>query len=122
MDTATAVKRTPGPWEFDGVGIYEQAQKDTGVVLGEDGTEQTYRKGLIALVYEPFGALPARPNARLITAAPDLAAALRDLLPLCGYAHMDDSDLRYEQAQGNGVAPLILAARSALAKAEGGQS
>jgi hypothetical protein len=50
----------------------------------------------------------------------DLYAALEALVAHSGYTHMDEDDLRLEQAQGNAFAPILLNAHAALTKARGG--
>src|SRR5262249_7521003 len=57
--------------------------------------------------------------ARLIAAAPKLLIALRDLVGDCGYRTMSDDELRHEESLGNEFAPILLAARAALADAAG---
>jgi hypothetical protein len=44
-----------------------------------------------------------------------LEEALTALLPTCGWRNLSDDELRWEEQQGNGIAPLLLAARAALA-------
>lgn len=58
-------------------------------------------------------------NAHLISAAPELFAALDVLLANSGYTHMDDAGLRCEAELGNGIAPILLRCRATLAKAAG---
>lgn len=45
----------------------------------------------------------------------DAIAALAYLLPLVGYEHMDERDLRREHELGNGFAMPLLNARAAVA-------
>lgn len=52
---------------------------------------------------------------------PDLLEALVGLLPIAGYEHMSDDDLREETRLGNGATAPILNARLAIAKATGTQ-
>lgn len=100
-------KHTPGPWE-----LRESAAAGRKVVASP-------RLGLIAILAEhDVGEaewIQDEANARLIAAAPDLLAACKALLPMAeddlfqygGGLHAGDSD------------PTILAARAAIAKAEG---
>lgn len=46
-----------------------------------------------------------------------LLEALKELLPSVGFSNMSDDELRHEAELGNGVAPKILIARSAIAAA-----
>lgn len=49
----------------------------------------------------------------------DLLAALKELLSHSGWKNLTDDELRWEAEQGNGMAPILLRARAAIAQAEG---
>ena len=88
-------QHTPGPWRM-GKRAYDRA------IYGQQGAEVA---SMLDLFHTPAESLA---NARLIAAAPDLLEALRDITDLAE---------RYgvgEHCDGN-----ILAARAAIAKAEG---
>ncbi|HWV54026.1 hypothetical protein [Pseudorhodoplanes sp.] len=57
-------------------------------------------------------------EARLIAAAPDMLEALKALVD-DQWDEMDDEDLQYELSQGNEMVRPYIAARAAIAKAEG---
>lgn len=59
---------------------------------------------------------PSEANARLIAAAPDLLAALTTLVAHSGYTNLNDAELELEHRLGNGFAPILQAARAAIAK------
>lgn len=109
---------TPGPWvvECDGKGrpAAINAPSDAGI------------PGAVGHVVRWRGigfpsSKTADANARLISAAPDLLAALQELLPHCGWRNLTDDELRWESYQGNGMAPIIRRARAAIFKATGEQ-
>ena len=60
-------------------------------------------------------------RAMLLSSAPDLLEALKDLLAISGYTYMSDDELRYEHEAGNEGIPPIIKARTAIAKAQGTQ-
>lgn len=88
-------KHTPGPWHF------APSLDDTYVVCESDDNGAS----TVALVY---AADAAKPDARLIAAAPDLLAALEKVLAA------------YEAAREPGHGTILIdEARAALAKARG---
>ncbi len=89
---------TPGPWTVSGCKLGNSAM----VTHGNDGTFSP----VIATVHDDGTRLPAEANARLIAAAPELLAALRE------------ADLELERAD---IYPADTKARirAAIAKATG---
>jgi hypothetical protein len=94
-------KHTPGPWSFDGpahnIHVREAARPEMRICfMTSDG--------------------PARANARLIAAAPDMLAALRDMRHHFGNPKRDEwlSDAAFGEALRADAR-----ARDAIAKAEG---
>jgi hypothetical protein len=85
------IKHTPGPWQvIEGANVYTahgadsgdgiKADADDGWLIADCGSGLTYVDGeLISLGYEL-----AKANAKLISAAPDLLAALAKCLSLKG--------------------------------------
>ena len=88
-------KHTPGPWRT------EPAPHRSHWILGSVP---------VALTVEPSEA-----NARLIAAAPDLLAALRDMIDRYARAMKDSGVSHYPEAMVE-----IRSARAAIAKATGG--
>ena len=85
-------KHTPGSWQYDGsVGVYRDGDTDD-------------ISNLVALVYSSDLTGNIAHNARLISAAPDMAEALRDLLRMFSYTEPE-------------TAEAIVNARAALRKA-----
>lgn len=102
-------EHTPGPWEVRS--RHESRGEHTTVtryvaIPGEDYIEVSRLTDPT-----PYGDLTARANARLIAAAPDLLAALRDIMPM-----LAECDCIYSDRD----APLCpcRAARAAIAKTE----
>jgi hypothetical protein len=101
MATTNETKWTLGPWRF-GLGGTDRDWPQV-TVTGED------RELIIARLYEP----DAESNARLIAAAPEMAEALRAILPWAEGNH--DGALECDCSR----CETVHAARAALAKAEG---
>lgn len=96
----TTNQHTPGPWYVERV---------TKPITGEPGN--LFIHGANAMVQSPIADTSAMANAALIAAAPDLLAALVDVLP----------DLEhYVSTHGPGPDRRLDAARAAIAKAKGG--
>ncbi len=92
----SGARHTPGPWRLAASGI------DGHKVVAPDGRNICGMSNRISLSMAERHA-----NARLVAAAPDLLAALRDLVPADFDRHPDD------------FMPVWHAARAAIAKAEG---
>lgn len=97
---------TPGLWKVGPLG-------DTVDTAG--GIE-------LARLYETDGmdeptALPYQANAALMAAAPELRDALRTLLARSPMTYLSDAELQRDRTSA--LAPVILAARDALRKADG---
>lgn len=106
-------KGTPGPWDY-------------GWRIQPNGCPTVGGKGLMVCVVahsakDPEQKETALANANLISAAPDLLAALEECLPCLGWEHDSDEEIEREHELGNGYAELILRARAAIAKALGEQ-
>lgn len=86
---ATKATHTPGPWQFEAPYIHADSLKFLAVVSDRHSQD---RPELVA-------------NARLIAAAPELLAALGNLLSFCEKAHYDCT--------------VLSEARAAIAKATG---
>jgi hypothetical protein len=118
-------KWTPGPWRVDPqyphdiqAGEGDSAMEIASVCNRDDGMDHWYPPDE-----------QADANARLIAASPDMAEALRELLATAGdgLESASDEDLRGAAALAlsemvRRQARAFLAARAALAKAEGRQS
>lgn len=79
--TKNMSKHTPGPWEFDGVSRIDALQfrrLSPFKVKDENGVEQDYMQGLVALPYG-CGGSDHNANAKLIAAAPDMFDVLDSL-------------------------------------------
>lgn len=117
-----AAAYTPGPWQFDGESRIDalQFRKPTQFV-DENGVEQTYMLGLVALPYGCGGSGTHQANAHLIAAAPELLEALVGLLPTTFTGnHTRAEEVAHwtrERELGNGRAAAVLAAFAAIAKA-----
>lgn len=100
-------KHTPGPWSVSKDG------DDYNITYNDDGN-------WLATVYDDDDPFEGRPeaDARLIASAPELLEALKALASE-EWSEMDDDDLAYELSQGNEMVRSYIAARAALAKAEG---
>lgn len=99
---------TSGPWlRGESVGYHEPIMAG-GVTVAHVILTDTYED-------------EADANARLIAAAPDLLAALKEMLAADGMASHTDTALREMHADGYWPTfiPIILHARAAIAKAEG---
>ena len=90
----------PGPWTLSETSMFS-------LVMSGDNVIATVN------YVSTWGTLPGADNARLISAAPDLLAALEGLLS------RHDPDGKFEPSCNK---PLIAAARAAIAKATGGAS
>ena len=75
MTTTTGVKHTPGPWKI------AEERFGTGWT---DGHEITASDGDIARTYRGRGHDTDAANARLISAAPELGEALKDIVNVFG--------------------------------------
>jgi hypothetical protein len=98
-------KHTPGPWTI------EDGIRGTTAIIGSDTDGGT--AVLARLPHWPIEKEMQASNARLIAAAPELAAALRGIIETLGYL----------EANGGIDAPhrlALIAGRDAIAKAEGG--
>ena len=111
----SSTQHTPGPWAFDGESRVDalQFRKLSDIKVKDDaGVEHDYFEGLIALPYA-CGSIETRvANAHLISAAPDLFAALSNWI-----RHLDSkpgSELCAAEEDG-----LMDAARAAIARATG---
>lgn len=93
-------KHTPGPWEMD------PFIRSTHIVWGPDGQA-------VCALEDRGGTMIA--NAYLISAAPDLLAALEALTPILEAAESNASG----NPEWSWVSPRINAARAAVAKAKG---
>ena len=98
----TQTKHTPGPWKIDTKGSKH-------FIDGNDGFTVIYLDRVTAI----RGRDECELNARLIAAAPDLLEALRACLDPLQQAQNKYGDIT--------AAAAFLAARAALAKAEGEQ-
>ena len=117
---AKPAQHTPGPWHADATLDMQDSDcyfrpifddNDTMVAKVIVGTEDGTRGGTRVATAEE-DAIEGEANARLIAAAPDLLAALRDLTDWgCTYTSPLDA---------NSPHGLLIAARVAIAKATGG--
>ena len=100
---ATKTQHTPGPWKIERIGVGDIEENDSRWMV-------TGRGRIIA---DPGADKIGRANARLIAAAPEMLEALRHI------ARMDltGNDVEHIATLGRG---LQIAARRAIAKAEGG--
>ncbi|NJL70719.1 MAG: hypothetical protein HC888_03465 [Candidatus Competibacteraceae bacterium] len=96
---------TPGPWEIDGMGNLQQC---VAICAGKrpEGPE-SQRESLICEVYGDA----SDPNARLIAAAPDMCAALREISNMM-------SLLKRSKIGNTTEHYCMMIARNAVAKAE----
>lgn len=101
---------TPGPWECDGATVF--AVEHHGWRKGVEQFHNRFYAGVQRGPYTPAAELVA--NAKLISAAPDLLAALRDLA--------DDIDERFDmesRSTNPGMKAAVSNARAAIVKATG---
>ena len=113
--TLATEKHTPGPWE-----LYDELHRDEQYVIGIRGTSiGTYVIASVDYGYsEPFES-QQQANARLIAAAPDLLAALKELGDWVA-AGLQASDKAWPDARCLQHTEEIAArARAAVDKAEG---
>jgi len=103
--TTPNTKHTPGPW-FTCEQV-KQPHPHALVGIGNGSTHVAY------VSVTPANAFEADANARLIAAAPDLLAALRNCV--------ETLDAAKQQANGGCEWIASIEARAAIAKAEGGQ-
>ncbi len=97
-------KHTPGPWKYNA----------NGEVFSPDGTDGDdtlicvvgASSGFRSHAYNRIGGKAVADHARLIAAAPDLLASLRDMV-------------RYDDLPPAEQQPAVERARAAIAKAEG---
>ena len=110
-DTLEKAAHTPGPWTYTptAVGIYAAAFDRVVPLPCESEPERTFREGLVALPYACGESFNVVANARLIAAAPELLAALKDLRAMVIGEHGVSA---YENINGE-------RADAAIAKAEG---
>lgn len=104
-------KHTPGPWHINTAGSSSRGEpfKITEIyVYAPDTQDDT---AICADVIDPVTQEPSEANARLIAAAPDLLAALVNLLNDTQHAEHPDCD--------DGPCP-VREARAAIQKATGG--
>lgn len=115
----TQVKHTPGPWDCVGEGYDSMAARDCWsagyAVISRDANGEFDEN--ICLIDEQSDDAVAFANARLIAAAPDLLAALKDMNDQ--YARLVAE--RYPNSAFYGDR-LLDQARAAIVKAEGGSS
>ena len=91
MTNETKVGHTPGPWRADGPWI----EASNGDLVADANPDEGPAKGRDDLFYADTA---IQANARVLAAAPDLLAVLRELLPAIehsgvGYSHIP-SELR----------------------------
>lgn len=98
-------KHTPGPWET--LGTIVQAPGIFGADLHVASAPD-----------RPVTADEIEANARLIAAAPDLLAALKELVA-DEWSYYSDKALEAQLAKGNEMVRPYIAARKAIARAEG---
>lgn len=105
-------RHTPGPWVADHTGDYADDPAKVVKICYPDGQQRH-----LAKVYDCYlpGDGDGDANARLIAAAPDLLAALEDLVGLAAAAMHDANRDGGEYDDGVELA----AARAAIAKARG---
>jgi hypothetical protein len=119
MIPATA-RHTEGPWRVrTEIGTFGDVVDANDAPLAQAQLRQGDAGSWLA-----NGGQPERQaNAHLIAAAPELLAALKGLLPQTFVGdHPVERIVKhweYEREQGNGLAPFVLAAYAAIAKAEG---
>lgn len=109
---------TPGPWEAAGLHTYAGNVK-IAAPLDEDSTE-LYGEFLASPKWEYPDCATAKCNARLISAAPDLLAALAALVKYgeaINHAFYGVGSAKAMKAAMEGQRELLEAARAAIAKA-----
>ncbi len=84
VESPTATNHTPGPWELhahkDGAcPIVYGPNSSVYSYVDENEQTQTAREPLIALVYSDGKTLNQKDNARIISCAPEMLDALKDL-------------------------------------------
>jgi len=105
------ITHTPGPWDI------EEGPSGMPYISGGDDADYD-RTGICDLIEDQASIREVFANARLIAAAPELLASLRELLALNGSWERGNAYISagfvesYEQIASN--------ARAAIAKAEGG--
>lgn len=94
---------TPGPWRVGRAGpnLCPTVGTETGL--------------MVAMVTHGEGH-PTEANAKLIATAPELLAALQELVA-SEWEYMDDGDLQHELAQGNEMVRPYIVARAVIKKA-----
>ena len=101
-------KHTPGPWKA--------VNQTTSTLLKQDSPQGRY---LFSLKEYP-GIPESEANARLISAAPDLLAALQNLLEKSGHLSVFGSEPSVKAVrQAGDYIKAVDVARAAIAKAEG---
>ena len=108
---------TPAPWILDHNGhVYSQPHYQRADFTDKEGKTVEYMAGLVALPYGVNG-MDHDANARLIAAAPDLLAALIELITV------EDARFNMENhGLPDGVELTnLIAARAAISKATGGE-
>ncbi len=106
---------TPGPWHLV---MSDNATPHINHEHGDDWTDIADLKGRVCVmpaeIMQSFNSLA---NARLIVAAPDLLAALQNLLDRV--KDLDDAGPAHEMWQSDGLRADIAASSAAIAKATG---
>lgn len=133
----TQAKHTPGPWELEQQPTWPWdlcvSWGDEVVITARRWAHSTSQKTVADVLAgkhmgkdrEKAAAMNQRQlaNLRLISAAPELLEALRGLLPQTFTGNPTQAELtahwERERDLGNGMAPFVLAAYAAIAKAEG---
>lgn len=105
------MSHTPGPWELIEGDIWS-APIEGGCTMAKGRCMVAQVRGWGHLQYRPDGEEMQDANGRLIAAAPDLLAALRDLVAISSGKH-DDNAYNEEWTAAEDRA------RAAIAKAEG---
>src|SRR5688572_22997275 len=109
------MRHTPGPWVQDPTGdigwwLIGTAEREVAEARGEDR-------------FSGMTAGEARANARLIAAAPDLLAALKELVDWQGVEHQaaagPDGDAEDCPGDDTCRCPIVAQVNAAIAKAEG---
>lgn len=107
-------KHTPGPWEMGEAGSWEDGLRTaTEYFVRRPGDDVAIASDIIDPANDDT---PSEANARLIAAAPELLAALKELaalMPVCGNDH--DISVRVFQVPTGSVRKAL----AAIAKAEG---
>jgi hypothetical protein len=111
----TNQKHTPGPWEVR----HESADPEWSVVVASGGRIVANINAETGPDIPPLTAtkMPKEANARLISAAPDLLAALEELL-VERYA-LEEPEEFDENGHWTSTSPASVKARAAILKAKG---